>query len=203
LGFFKNLFSSSKEVWQQFANEIGGEYIDSGFWKSKKVVAKLENWIIVLDTFTTSSGKHSTTYTRIRAPFKTLDGLKFNINRKGVFNSIGKAIGIQDIETGHINFDEEFVIKGNDEDKIRGIFSIKEIRDAIRNQDRISLKIKDDEGLFSTNLSEGNYELYFQSTGVIKDIDRLKNLFMIFYLILNALHLVDSASKDEVDIKLK
>ena len=52
--------SNQREIWQQFAEEAGGEYIDGGFFKKRKVVIPFENWIITLDTFTRSTGKTST-----------------------------------------------------------------------------------------------------------------------------------------------
>ncbi|NLY45953.1 MAG: DUF3137 domain-containing protein [Tissierella sp.] len=200
MGFLKELFGSSKEVWQQFANEIGGEYVDRGFWKSKKVIGKFESWTVVLDTFTRSSGKHSTTYTRIRAPFKTVDELQFKIHRRTIFSNID--FGMQIIKTGYDEFDEQFIIKGNYESKIKDIFSVDKLRHLISNQDKVLMKIKDDTGLFNRNLSEGNYELYFESIGVIKDVDRLKELFNIFVLLLNTLSFIESASRENIYIDL-
>lgn len=185
---------SQKEIWQQFADEIGGEFIEEGFWKSKKVVANFENWTVTLDTFARSTGKTSTVYTRMRAPYKTKDEFKFKLYRKGLFSNIGKALGMQDIEVGYPEFDDEFIIKGNDETKIIELFSNDKIRELITYQDRIYLEIKDNKGFFSPVTEEGIYELYFESVGVIKDIDRLKNLFMLFILVLNRLTLIGSAT---------
>ncbi|NLK44788.1 MAG: DUF3137 domain-containing protein [Tissierellia bacterium] len=187
---------SQRETWQELAEEIDGEYIEEGFWKSKKVVAKFENWTFTLDTFVRSSGKTSTTYTRMRVPYKTKDEFKFKIYRKGLFSNIGKALGMQDIEIGYPDFDDKFIIKGSNEAKIVDLFSNDKIRELINNQDRILLEIRDNKGFFSPPAEEGEYELYFESIGVIKDIERLKNLFMLMVLVLNRLTIIGSA-KDE------
>lgn len=184
---------SQREVWQQFADEIGGEYIEGGFFKSQKVIGKFENWTITLDTFTRSTGKTSTTYTRMMAPYKTNDEFKFKIYRKGIFSELGKVFGMQDIEIGYSEFDDEFIIKGNNQQKIIELFSSDRIRDLIRSQESILLEIKDNKGWFSDNSEEGVYELYFESIGVIKDIERLKNLFILFVLVLNRLIIIGSA----------
>lgn len=178
------------------AEEIDGQYIDGGFWKGKKVVAKYENWIITFDTFVRSTGKTSASYTRVRAPYKTKDELKFKIYRKGLFSSIGKALGMQDIEIGYGDFDHKFIIKGNHEGKIIELFSNDRIRELISYQDRILLEIKDNKGFFSPVAEEGLYELYFESLGIIKDIDRLKSLFILFVLILNRLTIIGSISNE-------
>lgn len=187
---------SQKEIWQQFADEIGGEYIDEGFWKVKKVVAKFENWTVTLDTFTRTNENASIPYTRMRVHYKTKDEFKFKIYRKGLFSNIGKALGMEDIEIGYPDFDEAFIIKGNDESKIIELFSNDKIRELISSQDRIYLEIKDNKGWFSPVTEEGIYNLYFETAGVIKDIDRLKSLFMLFVLILNRLTIIGSATDE-------
>ncbi len=63
-------------------------------------------------------------------------------------------------------------------------------------------KLETHRGFFNSNLSKGNYELYFQTMGVIKDVDRLKDLFKLIVLLLNALALVGSADKEGVSISL-
>ncbi len=200
MGLFKKIFISDTDAWKEFADEIGGEYIDRGFWKSKQVIVKYENWTIILDRFSRSTGKSTTTYTRIRVPLKTLDGLQFKVHKKSIFTNMGKIFGAKLIETGEGNFDRDFAIKGNNEVKIREIFSIDVIRDLISKQARFFLEIRDDEGYFNNNLSKGNYELHFESIGVIKDIDRLRDLFKIIGLLLKALSLSGSVSTDEVAI---
>ena len=199
MSILKSIFGSSKEIWQQFADEIGGEYIDGGFWKTRRVVGRLDNWTVVFDTFSRSSGKHSTTYTRIRSPFRTRDGLKFKLRKRGVFSNIGKILGAEDAKIGDLNFDEKFIIKGNDGIKIKELFSSDKIRELILKRDRISLEIKDGEEWFSTNLVKGAYGIYFESVGVIKDIKTLRDLYLLFILLLEQLFQIGSASKDDFD----
>ena len=38
------------EAWKQFANEVGAEFIDGGFFRGSKVVAHIKNYTITLDT---------------------------------------------------------------------------------------------------------------------------------------------------------
>ena len=47
---------SKDEVWRQLSQEIGAEYVEGGFWKGKKVQARVGPWTITLDTYTESSG---------------------------------------------------------------------------------------------------------------------------------------------------
>jgi hypothetical protein len=83
MSFLRKVFGLSKaEIWQQLCNEIGAEFIQGGIWKGNKVVARVKEWTITLDTYsqTTSTGQTttSTTYTRLRAPYVNQDGFRMN-----------------------------------------------------------------------------------------------------------------------------
>jgi hypothetical protein len=55
----------------------------------------------------------------MRAPFVNKDGLYFKIYRKGIFSSIGRFFGMQDLEIGDSFFDGNFIIKGNNPKQIK------------------------------------------------------------------------------------
>jgi hypothetical protein len=193
---------SKKEIWQQLAEEIQANYVDMGFWKGDRVEAQVDNWIVVLDTYTVSTGKSSITYTRMRAPFVNLDNFYFKIYRSGFFSGLGKMLGMEDIEVGYEEFDTDFIIKGNSKEKLGQLFSNGSIRSLIQEQPQISLEIKDDEGYFSKHFPSGVDELYFQVTGVIKDIDRLKVLYELFEEVLKELCNIGSASVERPEVDL-
>jgi hypothetical protein len=201
--FLRKLFGPSKEeVWQQLCNEVGAEYINNEIWKGDKVVAKVKDWTITLDTYTVSTGKSHVTYTRMRAPYVNADGFRFKIYRKNIFSGIGKYFGMKDLEIGYPEFDRDFIIKASDESKTRSLFMNDKIRMLIQQQPAISLEVKDDEGWFGKNFPEGVDELYFQVTGVIADIKRLKSIYELFGETLNHLCHIGSAYENDPQIKL-
>ena len=202
MSFLKKLFSSKRtEVWKQFGSEIGAEFIEGGFWKGDKVIKKFKVWTIVLDYYVHSNeGQHE--YTRIRAPFISKDKFRFTIYRKGFFSGIGKMLGMQDIEVGYPDFDRDFIIKSNDEIKIRSLFANQKIRELIQAQPKMHLQIKENKrGLFKKLPNEFT-EIYFQEINIIKDINRLKLLFSIFEEVLDYLCYLGSASKEDPHINL-
>ena len=194
---------SKKEVWEQLSKEIQGDYIEGGFWTGGKVQAHVDNWIVLFDTYTVSTGKSSITYTRIRAPFKNLESLYFKIYRKGYFSDLGKLLGMQDIRVGYSEFDENFIIKGDNEERITQIFSNEKIRKLLEEQPKINLEIKDDEGFFSKHFPSNVDELYFSVVGVIKDIERFKDLYELFAEVLKELSAIGIASSEQVEVNLK
>ncbi len=209
MGFLRQLFGPSREeIWRQLCSEIGAQYIEGGFWKGDKVQAHCGQWTITLDTYTEThhnSATHtgsSTTYTRMRAPYVNRDGFQFTIYRTGIFSGLGKCFGMQDVEVGYPEFDEAFVIKGNDEAKLRALFANAKIRQLIEMQPSIHLTVKGDEGWFGTQFPEGVDELYFQVVGVIKDVDELKSLYCLFAEMLHHLCHIGSAYENDPNLAL-
>jgi hypothetical protein len=207
MGVLRALFGPSKdEIWSQIANSIGGEFIDGGFWGKDALVYRHGEWEIVLDTYTVRSGgkhHHSRTYTRMRAPFVNRDSLRFSIYRASIFTSLGKLFGMQDIEIGDSFFDDTFVIKGNDEGKIRQFLQDSQLRSLIRAQPDIHFQTKDDEGFFRRSFPGGVDELYFSCYGVVKDTRLLRSLFELFSTALERLVEIDSAYETDPRVSLR
>ena len=109
---------------------------------------------------------------------------------------------MQDIEVGDPEFDEAFIIKGNDESKVRDLFANPKIRQMIQDQPKIRLRVKDSEGWFGPKFPENVDELHFQVVGVIKDVERLKAFFDLFATVLDQLCRIGSAYKQEPGITL-
>jgi hypothetical protein len=205
MSFLRTLFGPSKdEIWQQFSAAIGGSIVDGGYWKGSKVEAAHGQWIITLDTYTVSTGKSSVTYTRMRAPYVNPDGFTFTVYRNGVFSDIGKWFGMQDVAVGYPEFDGAFIVKGNDEQKLRRLFSNQKIRDLINAQPDIRFSVVDDEQSFwgGKGFPQGVDELHFQVVGVIKDVQRLKLLYDLFSETLDELCRMGSAYEKPAGVKL-
>ena len=208
MGLLRSIFGPSKrEIWSQIADEIGGDFIDSGFFKRGGLVYEHQDWTLVLDTYSTSSSNANGTsntkhYTRMRAPFVNKDGLYFKIYRQHLFRSVGRFFGMQDIEIGDPFFDNDFVIKGNSESKIRQLLRDEQLKNLISRQPRISLEIRDDEGWFGTHFPDGVDELYFVCSGIMKNKSDLHNLFDLFCCTLDRLVRIDSAYEDDPNVVL-
>lgn len=203
MGLLRSLFGPSKdEIWRILSHEIEGQFLEGGFLKGSKVEARHGEWTLTLDTYTVSSGKHSTTYTRLRAPFVNKDGFRFHVYRESVFSGMGRALGMQDVEVGYPEFDRDFVIKGNSDRKLRSLFASPDVRALLSLQPRVSLEVKDDEGWFGAAFPEGVDELQFRAVGVIKDLDRLRGLFDLFAAVLSQLCAIGSAYEDDPRVSL-
>ena len=181
-GWRQKIFGVSRaDAWAALAGEIGARVEAGGWWNGRsRVVADVGAWQVTLDKYVVSTGKSTLTYTRLRAPFLNPSGFRFHIYRRSVFTDLAKLLGMRDIEVGVQPFDNNFIVKANDEVRVIQLLCNPRLRTLIDLQPRISLRVKDDEGWFKAKFPDGVDELHFVALGIIKDLDRLKDLFELF-----------------------
>jgi hypothetical protein len=190
---------SKADIWRQLSAEIGGTY-PSG--KGDKLQAEHGEWTVTLDTFVVPVGSVMMPFTRMRAPYVNPEGFRFSIYRRTIVSGIAAALGMQDLAIGDPAFDDAFVIKGTHEERVRVLFAEARIRHLIAAQREIHLMVKDDEGWFGATFPEGVDELYFAVPGVIKDVERLKQLYELFGLVLDRLCDMGSAYERDPGVSL-
>ena len=204
MGLARRLFGPSrKEIWRKLSDEVGGRYVDGGFWKGDKVQIDHDDWTLTLDSYAVSTGKVTIVYTRMRAPFVNPSEFRFLVYRKSVFTGLGKFFGMQDIEVGDEMFDHDFVVQSTDEGKIKILLAAPKLRELISAQKDINFGVKDDEGWFGTKFPEGVDELHFVQTGIIKDLERLKLLYELFAETLDELCRIGAASERPPGVEIK
>ena len=91
---------------------------------------------------------------------------------------LARRLGMQDVEVGDEAFDRDFVIKGNDEYKLRRLFANTHIRALLEAQPEVSFT-SEPPWSFTREDDEVD-ELSFTVSGVPKDVARLKGLFDLF-----------------------
>jgi len=204
MSFLRDIFGPSRqEIWQQFAAAVGGNYTEGGFWNAGKVEAGHGQWVITLDTYTVSTGKSCVVFTRMRAPYVNPDAFRFTVYRKNIFSGIGKWFGMQDITVGEPWFDEAFIVQGNDENQVRRLLAVPKLRYLIRAQPDIRFTVKDDEGFWGgRNFPPNVDELYFETSGVITDVNRLRQLYDLFSETLDGLCEIGSAYDKNPGLRL-
>lgn len=192
------------EAWSQLAEEIGGqflrmtpEYVTRGGTGST-VHLKVEKWSISLEAFrerAPADAESGVEQVRLRAPYEDRDGFRFTIYRKNLLTGIGKLFGAQDVETGDAAFDDEFVVKSNDEAKARALFAKQRLRELVRAQPYVYFQIRDGEtSPGKTLLGAAAAELYFLLRyDQMNDVARLKSLFELFAETLRQLRAIGSA----------
>jgi hypothetical protein len=185
MGSFKSLFGPSREeIWQALREQVGGEVIAGGFCRGEKLQVQAGDWTVTLDEYTVTSmaGKVpiSIPYTRLRAPFPNPSGFRFSIHRASFFSYLGTLLGMQDVEVGYPEFDNDFVIKSNNEQVVKSLCRSERLRALVTAQPRFQLSIRDDEGWFGARYPAGVDVLVFGVAEHIRDVSRLKALYDVF-----------------------
>ena len=194
---------SKDEMWKQLCAEIGATFVDGSTWKGSKVEASVGEGTITLDTYTVMVNNVPQSYTRMRAPYVNRDGFRFKVYRDNGFGFMRRVFGIPDVELGFGEFDEKYVIQGNDTGKLTALFSSATLREQLTADPSVWLEVKDDEGWFATKFPQGVDELYFCVGGVVTDIERLKGFFAIFTETLQQLQKIGSLEKGNPGVLLQ
>lgn len=195
------MFGPSKdEVWQPFAEEIGAEFIrggvKDGWWAGEsKLTYHHKGWYITLDTYQDMLNRMMPSYTRVRSPYFTKDEFEFSVHHKSLINNLLELAGFKHTVTGFENFDDEFIVKGNDEQKIKELFAVSRIRYILGQIREFDLKINDGESIFGNDLPKGVYEIYFRVEGVVKDTQKLQSYIDLFCELLEQLYKVGSTGE--------
>lgn len=204
MNMMRRIFGPSrKEMWTKLSEEVHGKFVEGGWAKGDKVQVEHNDWTLTLDTYAVSTGKVTVVFTRMRAPFVNPTGFRFLVYRKSMFSGLGKFFGMQDIEVNDPPFDDDFIVQGTDESRVRQLLASPRIRQLIAAQKDVNFGVKDDEGWFGTKFPDGVDELHFAVAGVIKDVDRLKGLYDLFAETLEELCRIGAASDSPPGVKVR
>ena len=103
-------------------------------------------------------------------------------------------LGSHSIQVGIPEFDSQFVLHGNDGEKVQVIFCDPEIRSLLEQVGYDKVEILQGEGPWEEEFPAGASVLYFNTAGVIMDTARLKDLQNLFIELLNGMSKVGSAA---------
>lgn len=173
--------SNKVELWRLLSEEIGGRYAPGHILKSARVELQHGPWTITLDTNEVWTTEICTThYTRMRAPFVSAGNFQFSIDQNSVMSGLSKLIGFKNIEIGDEQFDRDYFVQSNNRRKLRSLLESERLRDLIREQPEMHLKIWKNEGWRGPRFPKGVDELRYEVLGVVTDVERLTALFELF-----------------------
>jgi hypothetical protein len=124
---------SIRKAWGAAASQLGGHFDPKfGPWyhRRSRIDAMVSGVDLIVDHYTQSSGDSTQTHTRIRCHAAALETLKLQVYRTGLFSTLGRVLGFQDVKTGDAAFDDAFIVKSNNEDLARAVLS-DEVRRAL------------------------------------------------------------------------
>jgi hypothetical protein len=164
---------NERNFWPEFAKLLNADIKPGEFDGSEIIEYNYKNWKISFDHFTLWSSKYSSRFTRIIVPVSGRDNFRFEIYQSGILSSVAKIFGMQDIKVGLEEFDKKFIVKSNDEFKIKSMFMNSRIPQMLENLPELNLQTSDRKGIWEDKLPEKDYDLAIYFEGRIFDVNIL------------------------------
>jgi len=153
-----------QQAWGELAARTGLTFESGGLFSPMRVTGTYRGHPLTLDTFTRSTGKNSTTYTRIQMGANNPSALSLAIYDENVLSKVGKALGMQDIQTGDDELDRRFTIKGQPEPMIASLFTSIGLRQKLLQARSVHVEVR-------------GQQVYWQQRGAESNADHLQFLF--------------------------
>lgn len=119
-------------------------------------------------------------FTSLSAPIDK-DDYSFSVHDEGLLDRVGKFFGMEDMITGDPDFDKNLVVKTNNMEKTKRIFSDADIRKIFQDLKYFSFQIEND------GKPEGGRTLEFLMDKAVTKPDELKKIVLAFSAILDEL----------------
>jgi hypothetical protein len=190
------------EIWSKLSTQLGGAYCKGTWRRTDRITVQHGHWTITLDTYTVHANNAHIPFTRFRAPFLANGTFRCKVYRSNLFAVIGKWFGMQDTAIGDAAFDKDFIVKSNDEAKVRELLAGTDLRQRLQAMKGTTLSVEDHEGWFGPKFPQDTDELRVIVSGHLKDTERLRALFALFVVALDRLCEVGIASADKPALML-
>jgi len=127
----------AKSVWQDVATELGLASSLGSTFRPGAVQGSYTGLKVSLVEEFRGSGRSQKSYTVLTCELAPYLDLNFRLLDENFLRKVGKAIGDDDIETGDQTFDEKFIIRGLDADKVLRLLTHKNRRLLCQTRDLI------------------------------------------------------------------
>lgn len=170
--------NTEEEIWQT----IHAQFQKDPDPLAYNAIIKQNNRQIILDIDIDLGGGFESGYetTTITSNLTADPGFKFAIHQEHFTDEIGKFFGMQDVVVGYEDFDKQFIVKTNDETKVKELFSDASLRQYLQSLPDFTLGITHHSPFFD---HDGSF-LEFQSDTGITDVNVLRQVYSAFYALL-------------------
>lgn len=172
--------NTPEEIWSQIdedlkANEFSYTAVIN--YQGSKIIFDIE-----IDPGGGFEGGYQTT--TFRSEVQHAGDFQFAIHHQGLLDEIGKFFGMQDIETGYVEFDKKVVVKSNNDEKVKSIFADADIRMAFKDLSDFIFHITKHH-IDETEKQANFLELTIEEA--IVDTNTLRSLYHAFRSVLTAI----------------
>ncbi len=109
----KRQLDAMNAAWQMAAERLGFSFAPGTMRRGPTISGDIEGHDAEIHSYTKSSGKNSSRYTRYTVTFRAI-GIGLRLSRQSGIGRLLKVLGSQDIEIGDPTFDETFIVQAAD-----------------------------------------------------------------------------------------
>ena len=162
-----------RAAFQAAASELDATYV-AGKWSSGDEI-HLEHgpWEVTLDTYVASTGTVTVPFTRARALYVAKDDFTLRVSRKNLFNRIAEAFGFHGLLVGDPEFERKYTIKCSHDARGRSLMQDRRLRELIMLEPSLELDVRQRSWGRRRKSGDGVRSVTLQTTGTIKDPERL------------------------------
>lgn len=197
--FLGILITPTSQVLQTFCQDYNGDYHSGSFGNPGIAYVPIKNWRMKLCYDKTSSGQQVTCFEIL---YHNLDEFIFEVHPTSLYHEfLVTYMEKQDINVGNQLFDDNFIIKSNDEKKVQQLLGSSKIQETLSAFDKIRIQIKKYEPPTESSLSLRG--LSYTCEGQIKDPFELKKLYGLFSEMMNVMLEQKIASDEEFRFEME
>lgn len=175
--------ANEEQLWQEVAADFK---INPDPLEYHAVLEQRERRVI-LDIFNNHAvGFEAIAYTTFSAYLYGRDNFRFSIYNEGFTEEIGKFFGMQDFILGYREFDERFIIKTNNEQKLSNLFADTNVRSVLISLPDLSF------GIVEYTLEDADGKVPFLELKIEKAITDPRELRRIYEAFFSVLLLVEA-----------
>ena len=117
--------STTDDLWRQVSADLSGKEVYEYSVLLVQGAGKVE---LVIDIDLGGGFESGSATTSFRAPVAPVHDFRFALHHKGLIDSAGRLFGMEDVVIGYPEFDDALIIKTNDRERTRRIFSDANVR---------------------------------------------------------------------------
>jgi len=155
-------------------------------------------WKVILDIYVVSTGQATVTYTRVRALYVAKEDFTLRISRRNIFTRLAEVFGFYGLLIGDQELERKYTIKSSNEPRGRSLMMDRHIRELIMVQPSLRLEIRQLPWGRRRKTGDGVRAVAVQTTGVIKDPERLANYVLLVAATLDQLVRIGAAHDEPV-----
>ena len=187
-----------REAFQAAAADLDATFVAGKRSSGDEVHLEHGPWRVILDTYVVNTGQTAVTYTRTRALYVARNDFTLCISRRNVFTRIAELFGFHGLLVRDPEFEGKYTVKCSNDHRGRSLMTDRRLRELIMVQPSLRLEIRRLSWGMRRKRGDGVRAVAVQTTGVIKDPDRLVNYVLLVAATLDQLMKIGSAFSEPV-----